>query len=325
MANNLNHSMLFIGGTGRSGTTVLKKILSKHQSIETVGSELRVFVDPNGIVDLYNSLVKIWDPFRASSAIEQFIYFWKNSFTTSYFPKYLRGVTRNSFISPLKYRQVKVSKLQKRMLNDAIDKFINFIGVDRVNATWYGTKSLSIKPQFYSCPKITKRQFVEAINFLIDDLVEIFKSNRQPHYLIDDTPYSILRYMELNEFLPNAKYINIARHPLDVLCSYEEQRWCHNLGDASNRLNDVYSELIALETESQEWNYKTIKLESLISQPDKILEDVCSFLNIENTFDITMLGLTDKSLGRYRARLSKAEVSHYKRQFKDVFDWYQYD
>ena len=49
---------IFIGGTGRSGTTILKKVLQQHSNIVTIPNELRIIIDPDGILDLFNALTE---------------------------------------------------------------------------------------------------------------------------------------------------------------------------------------------------------------------------------------------------------------------------
>ena len=48
-------NILLIGGSGRSGTTILSKIMSMHPDISTV-PELRYLIDPDGIIQGYEVL-----------------------------------------------------------------------------------------------------------------------------------------------------------------------------------------------------------------------------------------------------------------------------
>ena len=63
---------IFIGGTGRSGTTILKKVLQQHSNIVTIPNELRIIIDPDGILDLFSALTERWSVNRADVAIHRF-------------------------------------------------------------------------------------------------------------------------------------------------------------------------------------------------------------------------------------------------------------
>ena len=57
-----DQNILLIGGTGRSGTTILYKIFSQHPDIASV-PESRFLIDPEGLIDFYFSVTKLWSPY----------------------------------------------------------------------------------------------------------------------------------------------------------------------------------------------------------------------------------------------------------------------
>ena len=62
MENFLPKNTLLIGGTGRSGTSILNRIFSNHPDITDI-PEWRFLTDPDGIIDFYNSS-RFWSPYH---------------------------------------------------------------------------------------------------------------------------------------------------------------------------------------------------------------------------------------------------------------------
>jgi len=71
-----HHPVIFIGGTGRSGTNITKAIFAQHPKVGTLPFEHRFVIDPDGVVDFYNSYAGAWSPYMADKKIkrlEQFL------------------------------------------------------------------------------------------------------------------------------------------------------------------------------------------------------------------------------------------------------------
>ena len=49
--------ILFVGGTGRSGTHVVAKLIGRHSRYEKIGNEVRFHCDPGGFPDLLSGTV----------------------------------------------------------------------------------------------------------------------------------------------------------------------------------------------------------------------------------------------------------------------------
>jgi hypothetical protein len=64
---------IFVGGTGRCGTTILKRALLRHPAVSGLRGELRIITDPDGLLDLFSVLTDRWEPFRADAAIHRFL------------------------------------------------------------------------------------------------------------------------------------------------------------------------------------------------------------------------------------------------------------
>lgn len=111
----------------------------------------------------------------------------------------------------------------------------------------------------------------------------------------DKNNYYIHHLEELNEIVPNAKYIHIIRDGRDVACSYIninklDQNLIY-LPKVSSNIIDIANEwnqnIIKIENFIQKHDSLTIRYEDLIENPTSILEKVCIFLKTE--FCISML------------------------------------
>ncbi|MDX1510719.1 MAG: sulfotransferase [Nitriliruptorales bacterium] len=57
--------MVFVGGTGRSGTTVIARLLAQHRALELIPIEARLHTDSGGLADLVRGVVSAADVVEA--------------------------------------------------------------------------------------------------------------------------------------------------------------------------------------------------------------------------------------------------------------------
>ena len=103
---------IFIGGTGRSGTSIVGRSLGKHEDIfyptlkmgkRTFGPEMRFLIDPDGCIDLINNLSENWSPQRASESLKRFSILIDKIFKKSYLgSKYLNYIFARVLLPKIK-------------------------------------------------------------------------------------------------------------------------------------------------------------------------------------------------------------------------------
>lgn len=64
---------VFVGDPGRSGTTVVRECLASHPEIHGLSDEPRVIVVPGGLLDMLNTFIMDWDPWRGDEALHRFV------------------------------------------------------------------------------------------------------------------------------------------------------------------------------------------------------------------------------------------------------------
>ncbi len=307
--------MLFIGGTGRSGTTILKKALSENSAFTTFPAEPRFFVDYGGHSELFQVLCFDWDPYRASSAIMTFRSFFLSTFTTNPFFRAFRIGCQKLKIAPFKYRQVEIASAQSAKLILAVDDFISNLGYTATESIWYGSPSFSRKQNFYSGAKVDKCAFQSASAKYVADVAVALNSESKASYLVDDTPYTIMLYDTLSLILPAAKFVHIVRNPLDVYCSYRKQAWMRNRG-AENTLVDIYEKLIEIDSNANGSNYLVIKLEDLVVFPDDTADKLSQFLGQKLQLPAGLVRFDQSSFERHLDELTQDEIYRLTTVFK---------
>ena len=63
---------VIIGGFGMSGSSAVIDIINEVETCQVVDTELRLLVDPDGILSLENALVHSWTPYQSDLAIKRF-------------------------------------------------------------------------------------------------------------------------------------------------------------------------------------------------------------------------------------------------------------
>ena len=66
----MNGKFIFIGGVGRTGKSITKKILSKSDEVISFNFEHRFIIDPDGIIDFLISS-KAWSPYILDKKINR--------------------------------------------------------------------------------------------------------------------------------------------------------------------------------------------------------------------------------------------------------------
>lgn len=79
---------IFVGGTGRSGTTIFYRSLGCHPRIHVFPNEMRFLIDPGGLMDLIDNCTVRYSPTRAREALHEFETLMRVYLTTPERPPY---------------------------------------------------------------------------------------------------------------------------------------------------------------------------------------------------------------------------------------------
>lgn len=133
--------------------------------------------------------------------------------------------------------------------------------------------------------------------------------------LIDKLPLNILSLPLINHVFPNAKYILALRHPLDCTLSCWMQNFKLNAAMANmidlERIVDLYDvsmNILRLSAHRYSLNIHQIRYEDLVSDFEKNVSNVLSFLNLEWEDDLRNFHLTAQARSQIRTPSSSQVI-----------------
>ena len=196
---------VFVGGTGRSGTTVVGDLLGNHSKIRTsIPIEIKFLTNRSGLVDVvfgYDQYIekkpesisilnfrtyrkrKQRDQERLANILAEFNKFiWEKWWDIDAPPPHGRGL-----ISGI--AKIDLENLLKRLKRDL-----------KINRKWAARRFMAtfISKQFEASDEI---------------------------YWVETTPMNIPEANKLQELFPNALFINMVRDPRDVIASLLTKKW----------------------------------------------------------------------------------------------------
>jgi hypothetical protein len=253
---------IFIGGTGRSGTTIILNLLKNHENFHSsLPREIRYLTDRKGLIDLNFS----------RSMLEQYSF---KEFRDEVISRILPLVGKSDldmFVSRSKGRwwsqTGKKGKTRGLIQGISVEKF-----TDALNAFLgeYKTSNLESSRRYFF--DISSAQFKK-------DGVQFFG---------DSTPPNIMNSQFLHKMFPEAKFINMVRDGRDVSHSVIREHWgpkdpFEALDWWKNRIIKANNALAQVPKEKQ----LTLRLENLIHlKREESLGGLLSFIGLNPSTDL---------------------------------------
>ncbi|MCK9353821.1 MAG: sulfotransferase [Gallionella sp.] len=327
---------IFIGGTGRSGTTILQHAMYRHHETYTLPLETKFLVEDGGLCDLVDGLTYNFSITHAQGAVRRF---------DDLMRFHLAERNRNNL--GLEFTIPEVFGIAHYY--NALDQFIDTITHGRyIEKEALGRFSKALYPseiasRVNSIPKYfsdrdtllaTCREFTRA---LFDN--KAIAAERS--CWVEKTPSNLLKISFLHELYPDSIFIHIKRDPRSVAYSLLKQSWApDNIVDAANYMRGTYEKWLKLRNKlpsSTLKNYHEVKLEDLINNPDELLNSLvrkCGLSDYDNNAldlvrasiqsymggDINDAGLIDRKLNAWKFDLSKEEIDMLNHIYGDIIE-----
>jgi len=293
-------NIIFIGGTGRSGTNIMKNILALHPRIAVHPFEYRFIIDPDGIIDFYKSAIHCWSPYIINNKLHRLEHFLnilseKNKNKDIYkgweLEKHLPGYINEC----------------KKLLNQLIDfKYVGF---------HYGLKK---EDEIYFMKYKTKSELKMILGKFIINLIDNYLDDVGKEYYVEDNTHNILFSKELLELIPDAKIIHMIRQPKDVISSLSQQRWApKDKIQAALWYKSIIDKWNYIKNEIPKETFIEVDLYELSSNTENILKDICNFIGVEFDEKMMNLDLSKNNKNRWKKELSTYEVKEIEKILND--------
>lgn len=278
---------IFIGGTGRSGTTIVGDLLNEHPEIRTsLPTEIKFLANPGGLLDFTFSRHKNIDE-------------------------------PQNKVSILNYRTYRKRKRKDR------EQFSEFL--DLVWSKWWeidappphgrgltsGITKSKLERLLNRLRKNYRRDRVKAANQFMLGLISNQDTAGEEKYWIETTPLNIANATRIIRVIPNAKFINMMRDPRDVISSLLTKNWGPNtalegIEWIEKRLTNGHNCLSAIPANQQ----ITIKLEDLvIDKREETYLQLLQFLGIEDSPNMKNFFNSKMTTGAASSGRWKSEVA----------------
>ena len=307
---------IFVGGTGRSGTSVMADMLASHPAIVLPAHENKLIVEKGGLRDLVDQLGGRFDMKRHHYAVADFLR-WART---------LRGL---GFRDPKLNEQVQALRTTQRMgfhkacevvarQNPGAELSIHAVGfgfdyahydacvnglINRLVATVLPDGIVDseglIKP--FIIPKAMDRAAVlDAARAFLAELYARPLERASATRWCDDTPSNWLYVDFLYELYPDMRFIHMIRDPRDVVGSYMKQVWAPS---DPTVIVAMFKAQFAAYRELMERipgdRVMEIRLEDISADRAGVMARLGAFLGVENRFNAELFFNEKTNTGSY--------------------------
>lgn len=211
---------IFVGGTGRSGTTQLQVIIGQHPDVWSIPEETRFVVDPGGLEDLVRFLSTDFTPFHSCDALSRFRTMLTGDVAGVDRPEAFSHVDLATVFGAERYRD-----WAKRFLSDL---------------TWYSFTEVET-PRTMGRYFRDRADLVALCRLYVDELFSAGAAERGKSYWCEKTPGNAGSIDFLLELFPDARTIYIVRHPVQVAASHLSMAWApDDIEGVCNWLEPMY-------------------------------------------------------------------------------------
>lgn len=244
----VDRKRIFIGGTGRSGTTILSKFIGSHSDISKIPFETRFLIDYNGLLNLYDALHRNYSLDQGRIALREF----REVMQTHIVDKHKSPYLGHPLWKHKKYIKTRTDELI-RQLSEGEFRGADYHSKDGNDSTWllrlivrpfngvlrrvtsrtignitnyelFGVQG--VKPlEYIIIPKyfLNDQELLTLLHSYVEDIFE--EIAERVNGWCEDTPANIYNIEFLHRLFPDAYFLHVMRHPVGVAYSMKRKIW----------------------------------------------------------------------------------------------------
>ena len=295
---------IFIGGTGRSGTTLLNQLMGMHPLVHAFPTEMRFLVDAGGLMNLVDAFTDRYSMTQSREALHRFETLMRRDLSTPGTKPYPRHDLPTWLGADHFHRE--------------LDRFVADLTAQSYAGSLRHVARNTQPTDLLTAPLLVPRHFEQRSALLtragrfLDELLMAPAQAAGKSTWCEKTPLNLLHADFLQELLPNSVFVHVRRDPRGVVESLTHMSWAPD--DLDGACTYLLSTLhrwfqIAPKIDRSPARWLEIKLEDLASRPEETLARVARLARLPSAWS-RLPPLNAERVSSWRTRLSNAEIHH---------------
>lgn len=326
---------VFIGGTGRSGTSLMGTVLNSHPALCMPCHENKLIVERGGLKDIVARLSGRYDITRNHFTIHDFItravrmrHFGFVEPALNHALRQLRQERGLGFQEA--YDVIQRANPQAQGAIHAIGQGFgvehydlclqDFVGRITAHGAAEGVVDTDglLKP-FFIARTFPREAILAECRVYLDRLYTSPLIAANAARWVDDTPQNCLYFDFLYELYPDMKFIHMIRNPGDVIASYINQVWSpSDPALAASMVAGMIRSYRAVKQGIPPDRVLEVRLEDLVADREEALERIAAFLGVDNRFAAHLISPQSANIGRRHGSFDTATTRYIE---KELGDW----
>jgi hypothetical protein len=320
----INDPVLLIGGTGRSGTTIFRKLMERHPDVATV-PEWRFLTDPGGIVE-YLTVLKQGNPYMCDQAYRRLCRLLKDVAQPAFLSRIVNRFSKLQSHSPCRLTWRYSTMTAERELPGfslMMDKLLHSL----VDFHWYGQYAgLQFGQSRQIAGILSDAGSAEsAFREFLGEIATMAMQRHNRSRFLEKNTWSLLHFDIISRLYPSGKLVHIHRDPRDVVASYTKQIWMPSDPVQSahllKRLFDLWWQARG-QVDGSRW--MEIGLQELVDDTENVLRHVCKFWEIEFDPCLLSVDLSRSNSGRWKKDLTLDDQKKVENILGEIVEYYGY-